>query len=60
MAALGYLVKLKRALGLAFDVQFLHDFSIKMFLVLYSINGQSFNDTSNVTFFSQDTNKLCY
>ena len=45
MAALGYLVKLKRALGLAFDVQFLHDFSIKMFLVLYSINGQSFNVT---------------
>ena len=35
MAVLGYLAKLKRDLGLAFGVQFLHDFSIKMFLFLY-------------------------
>ena len=32
MAVLGYLVKLKRGLGLAFGAHFLHDFSIKTFL----------------------------
>ena len=41
MAVLGYIAKLKRSLGLAFGAHFLHDFSIKMFLILYSINGQS-------------------
>ena len=37
MAVLGYLRKLKRALGLSFGAYFLHDFSIKMFpyLILY-------------------------
>ena len=30
MAILGYLAKLKRGLGLAFDAHFVHDFSIKM------------------------------
>ena len=33
MAALGYVAKLKRSLGLAFDANLLHDFSIKMFLI---------------------------
>ena len=33
MAVLGYLPKLKRDLGLAFGAHFLHDFSIKMFLI---------------------------
>ena len=33
MAVLGYLAKLKRGLGLAFGAHFLHDFSIKMFLI---------------------------
>ena len=31
MAALGYLSKLKRDLGLAFWAHFLHDFSLQMF-----------------------------
>ena len=33
IAVLGYLEKLKRGLGLAFGAHFLHDFSIKMFLI---------------------------
>ena len=33
MAVLGYLVKLKSDLRLAFGAHFLHDFSIKMFLI---------------------------
>ena len=33
MALLGYLVKLKGDLGLAFGAHFLHDFYIKMFLI---------------------------
>ena len=33
MAVLGYLAKLKRDLGLAFGAHFLHDFSVKMFLI---------------------------
>ena len=43
MVVLGYLPKLKRNLGLAFGVHFLHNFSIKMFLIEYTINGQGFN-----------------
>ena len=43
MAVLVYLPKLKRSLGLGLDAYFLHDFSIKMFLIEYSIYGQSFN-----------------
>ena len=39
-AVLGYLTKLKKGLGLAFGAHFLHDFSIKMFLIQLSINGQ--------------------
>ena len=58
MAVLGYLTKLKRDLGLAFGAYLQHDFSIKMFLIEYAINGQS----SNVTpyFFLQISNKMCY
>ena len=33
VAVLGNLAKLKRDLGLAFGARFLHDFSIKMFLI---------------------------
>ena len=32
MAVLGYIEKLKRFLGVAFSVHFLHGFSVKMFL----------------------------
>ena len=42
---LGYLAKLKRGLGLTFATHFLHDFSMKMFLIEFSINRQSFNVT---------------
>ena len=45
MAVLGYLAKLKRDLELAFGAHFRHDFSIKMYLIYYSINGQCFNVT---------------
>ena len=43
MTVLGYLPKYKRGLGLAFGGNFANDFSIKMFLIEYSINGQSFS-----------------
>ena len=33
MAVLGYLPKLKRSLGIAFGADFLHDVSIKVFLI---------------------------
>ena len=33
MAVLAYIAELKRDLGLAFGAHFLHDFSIKMFLI---------------------------
>ena len=33
MSLLGYLAKLKRSLGLAFDAHFLHDFYVKMFFI---------------------------
>ena len=58
MAVLGYLAKLKRDLGLAFGTHFLHDFSIKMFLIQYSVNGQSFNVAPY--FFLKISNKMCY
>ena len=44
MAALGCSPKVKRSLGLAFGAPVLHDFSIKMFFIEYSFNGQNFND----------------
>ena len=56
MAVLGYSAKLKRGLGLAFGALFLHDFSIKMFLMKFSINGQSFNATPY--FFLKISNKM--
>ena len=40
MAVLGYSGKLKRGLALSFGAHFLYDFSIKMFLIKFSINGQ--------------------
>ena len=43
MAVLDHLRKLKRGLGLALGAHFLHDFSIKMFIILYSVCGESFN-----------------
>ena len=46
MAVLGYFPELKRGLGIAFGLHFLHDFSIEMFLIQYSIIWQSFNVTS--------------
>ena len=58
MAALAYIAKLKKGLGLAFDAYFLHDFSIKMFLIKYSINGQSFNVIP--FFLLKISNKMCY
>ena len=58
MAVLGYSAKFKRDLGLAFGVHFQHDFSIKMFLIQYSINGQSFNATPY--FFLKISNKMCH
>ena len=54
MAFLGYLPELKRGLGIAYDAHFLHDFPINMFLIKYSINGQSFN-VIYTFFLSQDT-----
>ena len=41
-----YIAKLKRGLGLAFGAHFLHDFSIKMFLIWYSYNELNFNFTT--------------
>ena len=58
MAVLGYLTKLKRGLGLAFGAHFLYDFSIKLFLIQFSINGQSFSLTPY--FFLKISNKMCY
>ena len=58
MAVLGYLAKLKRDLGLAFGAHFQHDFSIEMFLIKYSVNGQIFNVTPY--FFLKISNKICY
>ena len=43
MAVFGYLQKLQRGIGLAFAAHFQLDFSIKMFLISYSIYGHSFN-----------------
>ena len=58
MAILGYLAKLKRDMGLAFGAHFQHDFSIKIFLIEYSFNGQNFNVTPY--FFLKISNKMRY
>ena len=57
MAVLGYLAKLKRDLGLAFGAHFLHDFSVKMFL----INSLSMDkaSVSHLIYFSKYQTK-CY
>ena len=57
MAVLGYLAKLNMGLGLAFAAHFLHDFSIKIFCILYSINGQGFNVTTYI--FLNISNIMC-
>ena len=57
MTILGYIAKSKRSLGLAFRAHFVHDFSMKMFLI-YSINGQDFNVTRY--FLLKISNKMCY
>ena len=41
MTVLSYLPKLKRGLGLAFGAHFLHDFSMKMFLIPLSMGKVS-------------------
>ena len=43
MAVLGYFPELKSGLQLVFGAHFLHYFSIKKFLIEYSIDEQSFN-----------------
>ena len=58
IAILGYLPKLRRGLGLAFGAHFLHEFSIKMLLISYSIIGQSLNVIS--FFLLKVSNKICY
>ena len=58
MAVLGYLAKLERGLGRAFGAHFLYGFSLKMFLIQFSINGQSFSVTPY--FFLRMSNKMCY
>ena len=58
MAVLGYLPKLKRDLGVAFGAHFRHDFSLEMFLIQYSISGQSFNVMPFPLF--KISNKMCY
>ena len=58
VAVLGHIVKLKRGLGLAFGAYFLHNFFMKMFLIQYSINGQSFNVTPYFLFKISD--EMCY
>ena len=58
MVVLSYLPKLKRDLGLAFGAHFLRDFSIKILLIWYSTNWQSFNITP--FFLLKVSNKMCY
>ena len=58
MAVLGYLPKLYRGLGLAFAAHFLHDFSIKMLFIRYSIYEQGFNVIP--FFLVKISNEICY
>ena len=55
---LANIAKLKRGLGPAFGAHFLHDFSIKMFFIWYSYNGQNFNVTPY--FVLKISSKMCY
>ena len=52
MTVLSYLAKLKRGVGLAFGAHFVHDFSMKMFLIEFPINGAKFQ--CHTLFLSQD------
>ena len=52
MTVLGYLAKLKGGVGLAFGAHFVHDFSMKMFLISFPINGTKFQ--CHTLFLSQD------
>ena len=56
MAALGYLPKLKKGLGQAFGSHFLHDFSIKIFLVLILYQWTKFQ--CHTFFPSQDITQI--
>ena len=58
MAVLGYLAKLERGLGLTFQADFPHGSSTKMFVISFSINGQSLNVTPYL--FLKISNKMCY
>ena len=42
LAVLGYLTKLRRVMGLAFSADFLHIYSIKIFLIKYPFKWPSF------------------
>ena len=52
MGVLGYLAKLKKGLALAFGAHFLHDFSVKMFLILILYQWTKFQ--CHTLFLSQD------
>ena len=58
MSVLGYLAKLKSGLGLAFGAYFLDDFSIKVFLNWFSINGKI--SVSHLISFSRYQTKCTY
>ena len=52
------LSKIKKGSGPAFGAHFVHDFSIKLFLIQFSIHGQSFNATTYL--YLKISNKMCY
>ena len=54
----GLFSKIKRGLEQSFGEDFLHDFYIKIFLIKFSINWQSFNAIPY--FFLKLSNKMCY
>ena len=58
MAFLDYLPKLKRGLGIASGAHSLDNFLIKMFVIQYSSNGQTFNAIS--FFLHTVSNKMGY
>ena len=58
MAVLGYLAKLEKDLGLSFQAHFLHDFSVKMFLIKsHSIGKVSM---SHLISFSRYQTIICF
>ena len=54
MTVLGYLAKLEKGLELPFEAHFLHDFSIKMFLIFVELLYQWTKFQSHTLFLSQD------